>query len=200
MDWEQRYQTNDMPWEKGYAAPPLENYLKFNKIEGEVLVPGCGLGHDTRLLADRGARVTGLDIASTAIERAKQFGGKVDYILGDFFDLPEILKNKFDYMVEHTCFCAIEPNQRKNYVRSAWETLNSTGKLFGIFYLNPKVEEGPPFGVEVGELDLLFEPYFILKEEWKPLQCYEGREGKELIRIYQKSLNFKAKVKSFPCF
>ena len=186
MDWEKRYQTNDMPWEKGYAAPSLEDYLKSNKVEGSVLVPGCGLGHEVRLLASYGAEVVGLDMAPSAIKRAKQFSQKENYVLGDFLHLPEGFESKFDWIVEHTCFCAIEPNQRKAYVKAAWHALKTTGKLFGIFYLDPDVEEGPPFGIKAGELDLFFEPYFVLKEEWKPLRSYEGREGKELIRIYQK--------------
>ncbi|MEZ5405692.1 MAG: methyltransferase domain-containing protein [Verrucomicrobiia bacterium] len=186
MDWEQRYEVHDTPWEKGYAAPPLQDYLESHKIEGEVLVPGCGLGHDARLLAGQGAEVTGLDIAPTAIERAKEFPGKVEYVLGDLFCLPEAWKEKFDWVVEHTCFCAIDPNQREAYVKSVYEVLKINGKLFGIFYLNPEVEEGPPFGVKTTQLDLLFNPYFNLEKEWFPNRSYEGREGKELLRIYQK--------------
>lgn len=189
MDWEQRYQTHDMPWEKGYAAPPLEDYLKTQKIEGEVLVPGCGLGHDARLLASQGADVIGLDIAPTAIARAKEFPGNVEYVLGDLFNLFVEWKEKFDWVVEHTCFCAIDPGQREAYVKSVYHALITKGKLFGIFYLNPGLEEEPPFGVATTELDLLFDPYFTLEKEWIPNRSYEGREGKELVRIYQKRLS-----------
>jgi SAM-dependent methyltransferase len=186
MDWEQRYQVNDTPWEKGYAAPPLEDYLMSNSIKGKVLVSGCGLGHDARLLASQGAEVVGLDIAPTAIKRAKEFSGKVEYILGDLFCLPQEFLGKFDWVLEHTCFCAIDPDQRETYVQSAYEVLKANGKLFGIFYLNPDVEEGPPFGVATTELDILFDPYFALEKEWVPNRSYGGRERRELIRIYQK--------------
>lgn len=188
MDWERRYQSGDTPWEKGYAAPPLEDYLALYPIQEKVLVPGCGLGHDVRLLAKQGATVTGLDIAPSAIAQAKRFTqmGKIFYVLGDFFHLPQEFENKFDWLVEHTCFCAIDPNEREAYVKGAWSALKPGGKLFGIFYLNPEVEEGPPFGVKVSELNSIFNHFFLLEKEWRPLRSYEGREGKELIRIYQK--------------
>ena len=188
MDWERRYQSGDTPWEKGYAAPPLEDYLALYPIQEKVLVPGCGLGHDVRLLAKQGASVTGLDIAPSAIARAEHFpqAGEVFYVLGDFFHLSKRFESEFDWVVEHTCFCAIDPNEREAYVKGAWSALKPGGKLFGIFYLNPEVEEGPPFGVEVSELNSLFNRYFLLEKEWKPLRSYKGREGKELVRIYQK--------------
>ena len=49
-DWEQRYQTNDMPWEKGAPSPGLVDFLAAHRqLPGEtVCVPGCGTGHDAR--------------------------------------------------------------------------------------------------------------------------------------------------------
>ena len=52
--WEQRYLSNDIPWDKGYAAPPLAEILSRLKLTGSILVPGCGFGHDVRLLAEAG--------------------------------------------------------------------------------------------------------------------------------------------------
>ena len=54
-DWEKNYQEGNMPWDKGEGAPPLLEWLARNegRIKGEILAPGCGLGHDVRVLAER---------------------------------------------------------------------------------------------------------------------------------------------------
>ncbi|MGH8973069.1 MAG: class I SAM-dependent methyltransferase [Acidimicrobiia bacterium] len=59
-------------------------------VEGlRCLDLGCGEGHNTRLLAARGADVTGLDIAEAFIEAAAREGGPgVRYLVGDGCSLP----------------------------------------------------------------------------------------------------------------
>ena len=52
MDWEERYESGDTPWEKGAPAPPLLEWLDSRgSIRGDVLVPGCGSGYDVRAIA-----------------------------------------------------------------------------------------------------------------------------------------------------
>src|SRR3990172_7902085 len=67
--WEQRYQTHDMPWEKGEPSPGLVDFLSSQRdLPGEtVCVPGCGTGHDVREWAQAGFRAYGYDIAPSAI-------------------------------------------------------------------------------------------------------------------------------------
>ena len=54
--WEQRYQTRDMPWEKGAPSPGLVDFLAAHPDlpRGTVCVPGCGTGHDVREFAKAG--------------------------------------------------------------------------------------------------------------------------------------------------
>ena len=73
MEWDQRYQENDTPWDRGEPAPPLVEYLEDNRLRGRVLVPGCGPGHDARFLASHGCDVLGVDIAQLALQKAKAF-------------------------------------------------------------------------------------------------------------------------------
>lgn len=142
MDWETRYRTGDTPWEKGGPAPPLiEWILSRGPLPGNVLVPGCGLGYDVRAIAKAApdARVVGLDVAASALERARQFApsGKETYELADIFELPDALIDSFDWVFEHTCFCAIEPSRRPDYVREIIRALRPEGALLAIFFLNP---------------------------------------------------------------
>jgi SAM-dependent methyltransferase len=193
LDWQRRYEQNDTPWDKGAPAPALQRYLQGNAISGRVLVPGCGHGHEVRALAERPAcSAVGLDLSSTAIAEANRFavqpgvGSSVTFVTGDFFQLTPEMTGTFDWLVEHTCFCAIEPRLRPDYARAAASALRTGGKIFGIFYLNPETESGPPFAVTREELARLFAADFMLREEWLPAESFPGREGREWVRILQK--------------
>jgi cyclopropane fatty-acyl-phospholipid synthase-like methyltransferase len=193
LEWQRRYEQNDTPWDKGAPAPPLVDFLQTNSITGHVLVPGCGKGHEVRALGRQpNCKSVGLDLSATAIAEATRIaspvgaGSTTTFIVGDFFQLPSSHQASFDWLVEHTCFCAIEPNQRPDYVRAASSALRPDGKIFGIFYLNPDTESGPPFAISKEELSRLFDPHFVLFEEWIPRKSFPGRENRELVRILQK--------------
>jgi len=193
LEWQRRYEQDDTPWDKGAPAPALTAFLHQKQIAGRVLVPGCGRGHDVRALVTQpNTSVVGLDISTTAIAQAKELSSQstpdmdVSFIVGDFFNLPSKLKRSFDWLVEHTCFCAIAPHQRPDYVLAASSALRTGGRIFGIFYLNPDTEAGPPFAVSREELSELFDPHFTSLEEWVPVDSFPGREGRELVRVLQK--------------
>ena len=192
-DWQKHYEENDTPWDKGEAAPALVKFLERGEIVGRVLVPGCGRGHEVRALGMQpGITAVGLDLSTMAVAQAKELaaplgaGEKINFVEGDFFRLPPDLAGSFDWLVEHTCFCAIEPRLRRDYVVAASSALRAGGKIFGIFYLDPGTESGPPFPVSREELSELFEAHFTLKEEWVPRESFAGREGRELVRVMER--------------
>ena len=187
-DWEERYRTGETPWDKGAAHPALMAFLKSQPVHGRVLVPGCGLGHDVRALAATADEVIGLDIAPAAVRAAKAqpaIGGE-RYVQGDLFALPKAMRGSFDWVFEHTCFCAIDPSLRADYVTAVAGALKPGGHLLAVFYLDPGLdpgESGPPFGTSKAELDALFGARFSLVKEWQPSATYAGREGRELCRL-----------------
>jgi len=193
LEWQRRYEQNDTPWDKGLPAPALVDYLAKNTISARVLVPGCGKGHEVRALAKQpGCSAAGLDLSPAAVAEARRLAAEAgiektsSFIEGDFFRLPAEMIGSFDWVVEHTCFCAIEPRLRSDYVVAAASALRAEGKIFAIFYLNPDTETGPPFAVSTEELDRLFDPHFALLDQWVPSETFPGRENRELIRIMQK--------------
>lgn len=187
-DWESMYQTSETPWDKGAPCPGLIDFLAENAVTGRVLVPGCGFGHDVRALAAGGAEVIGIDIAPSAVEAASKIPTThhETYELADLFALPPHLRGSFDWVWEHTCFCAIDPSLRSAYVEAVAGALKPGGHLLAIFYLDPGQsgpDEGPPFEVSIAELDRLFLPHFTLVREWLPERAYVGREGREWMRL-----------------
>jgi SAM-dependent methyltransferase len=187
-DWEAEYRRGQTPWEKGAPSPGLVDHLADTPVRGRVLVPGCGYGHDVRALARTADEVLGIDIAPSAIEAASHFAraGSERYAVVDLFALPKAMRGTFDCVWEHTCFCAINPQQRTDYVHAVASALKPRGHLLAIFYLDPGNEspdEGPPFEVSISELDRLFLPRFELLREWSPVRTYPGREGREWMRV-----------------
>ena len=53
-----------------------------------VLDLGCGEGNNTRLLRQRGARLTALDVSDTFVRAARDADGTIDHVLGDGTALP----------------------------------------------------------------------------------------------------------------
>lgn len=187
-DWEAQYQKGETPWDKGGPSPGLLDFLAQEPLTGRVLVPGCGLGYDVRAIAPQAAEVIGLDIAPSAVAAAQAYPptGRESYTAADLFDLPASLRGSFDWVWEHTCFCAIDPAMRPAYVEAVAGALRPGGRLLAVFYLDPgnsSPDEGPPFEVSIPQLDALFEPRFELEREWLPARAYAGREGREWMRV-----------------
>ena len=179
--WEQRYQTNEMPWEKGEPAPGLVDFLAAHpNLPGEtVCVPGGGTGHDARAWAKAGFRVYGYDLAPSAVrlstERTRSAGLRAEFRLADFLrDEPPF---PFDWLFEHTLFCAIQPAERELYIRAVRRWLKPGGHYLAVKYLIPDTD-GPPFGTTRDEIVQRFSPHFELCAEWVP-RSYPNRTGLE---------------------
>lgn len=188
-DWEAQYRDGDTPWDHGAGAPPLEELLETRpgEIWGDrgVLVPGCGRGHDAAMLARAGYRVTGLDLSGRAVAEARDLYGALpglEFLHGDLMEPALRDGRSISAVWEHTCFCAIPVESRPAYVESLAAWLPPGGRLLGVFYLDPKVESGPPFGVERAELISLFGDCFDLVWEARPSRVFESRaDGVELL-------------------
>ncbi|MEO6846414.1 MAG: thiopurine S-methyltransferase, partial [Chthoniobacterales bacterium] len=113
--------------------------------------------------------------------------GNETYEVGDLFNLSPENRGVYDWVFEHTCFCAIDPARRNDYVKAVASALKAEGHLLAIFFLNPDHDEdGPPFGVTLSELDEFFGPFFSLEREWRPTRCFPGRENREMVRLLKK--------------
>lgn len=198
MDWQQRYVEQDTPWDKGYAAPVLVDLLAshpfiFSRKRG-VLVPGCGKGYDALVLAECGLEVMGVDVAEVAVSEASakipvDLGERLHFESEDIFALPSKYNGAFDLVWEHTCFCAIRPEQRQDYVKAMWRSLRAGGCLLGVFFVNPDMdpgEEGPPFKANRDEIRDSFGGLFSLEWECEPSSFYPEREGREWVMLFRR--------------
>jgi SAM-dependent methyltransferase len=181
-DWETCYQVGDTHWDKGEPSPGLVDWLAAHPSlpRGSVAVPGCGFGHDVREWARAGFTATGFDIAPSAVtgsrERTNGTGLAARFHQCDF--LSTAPPEPFDWVFEHTFFCALDPGRRPDHVNSVLRHLNPGGQLLAVHYFLPKEEDGPPFGTDRDEIIERFSPYFDLVEDWVP-RSYPNRTGLE---------------------
>ncbi|MEB3225067.1 MAG: methyltransferase domain-containing protein [Synechococcus sp.] len=163
--------------------------VTWGRAKGNGGVLGCGQGHDAIFLARQGLTVTGVDFAPSAITAARTLaqhhGVTLTLLEENIFDLTKSHKSHFDALFEHTCFCAIAPEQRPDYVTLAAEILKPGGRLYGVFYTHNR-EGGPPFGSTPQELIELFSPEFTILTLEPSKNSVPSRAGDEHWGIFQK--------------
>jgi SAM-dependent methyltransferase len=160
-------------------------------VAARVAVPGCGRGHDARLLARKGYRVWAFDFAEAATAEARRLAAResVDVTIEqrDVFALPEAYRGAFDGVWEYTCFCAIDPSRRAEYVDVLRAVLRPGGTLLACFYPIREGYDGPPFPVRVAEVERLLAPGFRVVDSGPPGRSADRRQGLEhLVRAVRR--------------
>ena len=184
--WENRYQAGTARWDLGEAAPPFESLLNAADAPqpGRMLVLGMGRGHDALLFASHGFEVVGVDFAPSAVAAAaiaaQEQGLTAKFLQRDIFELADEFANGFDYVLEHTCFCAIAPAQRRAYTQLVHTLLRPGGQLIALFWAHNR-PGGPPFGCDLEEIHDLFEPGFEMRSLDRPLNSVVSRQHEEYL-------------------
>ena len=65
------YAHNDAPWDIGRPQQAFKDAIAEGLLTGKVLDVGCGTGEHSLLAGAAGLEVTGVDVSSTAIGRAR---------------------------------------------------------------------------------------------------------------------------------
>jgi SAM-dependent methyltransferase len=132
--------------------------------------------------AANGYQVTAIDFAPEAIVRLKgqldAAGLQADLVCADLFDLPDALSRAFDLVLEQTCFCAIDPIRRAEYVTAVHRMLVPGGRLAGLFY-RCGGDSGPPFNTEPDQVRALFDGLFVVDSLAPTPHSHERRSGEE---------------------
>jgi methyl halide transferase len=188
--WEKRYQKGQDRWDLGCPAPPLINLLASAQAPkaGRIAVLGCGSGQDAMLFSTAGFDVVGFDFAPSAIERAcataKARELDAQFLQRNIFELKAEFLHGFDYVLEHTCFCTIDPILRSQYVQVVKDLLRPNGQLIALFYTNRWSDE-PPFGIKPEAILALFTLHFDILLFKAAKDSIARRKGEEHLAIFQ---------------
>ena len=76
-EWDASYTAGrSAPWDTGRPQPAFVRLADEGRLTGRLLDAGCDTGENALLAASRGADVTGIDVAPTAIARARAKGSE----------------------------------------------------------------------------------------------------------------------------
>ncbi|WP_201527326.1 methyltransferase domain-containing protein [Psychrobacter frigidicola] len=184
--WQQRYEKNSTGWDMGEVSLPLKAYvdqLPASAKDQAILVAGAGNAYEVGYLHKQGfTNATLVDFAPAPIEafaeRYPSFPTE-HLICADFFALSPN-DYQFDWVLEQTFFCAINPARRDDYVQQMAKLLKPNGKLVGLLFEKDFGKPHPPFGGNADEYRQRFAPYFDIKVMEPCYNSHPARQGSEL--------------------
>ncbi|TWU47052.1 methyltransferase domain-containing protein [Rubripirellula reticaptiva] len=158
-DWQHRYDNAMTGWDRGRPSPILSRWVESGDLQPcEILVPGCGRGHEVIAFAEAGFTVTAVDFADAAVQSLEKEldrrGLQANVVQTDVFAFCQ--SKSFDAIYEQTSLCAIDPSQWETYQQLMACWLRPGGKLFACFMQSDKAG-GPPFTCDISAMRRLFE-------------------------------------------
>ncbi len=115
--FELSYLLRRSPWDTGLSPPELLEFIESHP-PGRALDLGCGTGTNLLTLAQHGWQVTGIDVSSLAIcrarRKARRAGLRLDVRQGDASDLSH-LSPPFDLALDIGCYHGLSPAQQSRY-------------------------------------------------------------------------------------
>ena len=190
MQWNEHYETNQTPWDLGGPSPLVQRLavevlgaVPTGADPKRVIVPGCGLGHDAEAIAKLGHQVVGADIAPAAMKAAGARTALVDWQVANAFAPPAAWVGAFDAVVEHTLYCALDPEMLDTYCDAMHALLKPGGVLFGAFlhHDNPDMR---PYGTNPKALHARFDALFDVK--LMPAEHFKAADVPQLAAIMRK--------------
>lgn len=172
LSWDETYATTDyreLPWFSHRPSPWLREAVRQKWIlpPAQVLDVGCGAGTNSLWLARQGFQVTGIDLAGTAIDTARDRARKahlpIDFGEGDVLDLP-FGPSSFDAAIDIGCFHTLPLGRRRDYAAEVARVLRPGGTLVLRWVGREATEKvGPPHRPSVHEVVQALEELFLVR-------------------------------------
>jgi len=190
--WEADYQRGTDGWDLGGPTPVLKRLASSGRFPpGRMIVLGAGRGHDAREFSRQGFNVTAVDFSPYAAEQMHQLAdpkAPIKILQQDIFTLPQEMHGSFDYVLEYTCFCAIDPKRRVEYADLVNRLLKPSGLYIDLAFPLDQRRGGPPYAVTESEIiELFLNRGFKLISREKPEDSIKPRRHAEELFVFQKS-------------
>ncbi|MGI5225642.1 class I SAM-dependent methyltransferase [Actinoallomurus sp. CA-142502] len=129
--------TSPPPWDIGRPQPAFAALAEAGAIDGRVLDVGCGTGEHTLMAAALGLDATGIDLATGALEAAREKARRrsltARFLRHDLRRLPE-LGETFDTVLDSLVFHALTDADRAAYLAGLRTVLRPAGRAFLLCY------------------------------------------------------------------
>ena len=189
--WEDIYLKDDAGWDLGESTPVFDKISDALPL-GKICIIGCGRGYDAVMFAQKGFEVTAIDFAPSAISTLQSLasgaGVMINIVETDIFLLTSQFSCEFDYVIEQTCFCAINPNRREEYEQLVKTIIKPNGKLIGLWFPldKPMDDGGPPWGTTISEVKSIFYDGWKIEKEEFPELSISPRKNREKLIIFKR--------------
>ena len=155
----------------------------------------CGRGHDLRVFAGLGHRITGFDIAPAAIAEARFLANlnriEAELLVRDVLGLAEEFPGRFDMVYDYASFSALAPHLRRAYGAEMAAITAAGGYLLVLaFPMRPDVagrSGRPPFLVQESDLSAALSPRFSVVDSFAAEDSALERRGAERWFLYRKA-------------
>ena len=190
--WDENYQRGTDGWDLGGPTPVFQMLASSRRFPpGRMIVLGAGRGYDAREFSRYRFEVTAVDFSSYVVEEMRKLSehdAPITILQHDIFTLPAEWNNSFDYLLEYTCFCAIDPKRRPEYADLIARLLKPGGHYIDLAFPLDGRKGGPPFAVTESEIfDLFLQRGFHLVSREKPEDSVKPRRHAEDLFIFQKA-------------
>ena len=190
--WEADYQRGTDGWDLGGPTPIFKRLAASARFKpGRMIVLGAGRGYDAREFSCHGFEVTAVDFSPYAAAQMQQLAeaeAPIDILQQDIFTLPHHFDHSFDYVLEYTCFCAIDPKRRAEYADLVTRLLKPGGMYIDLAFPLDQRQSGPPFAVSASEILALFlNRGFKLVSREKREESVKPRQHAEELFVFQKN-------------
>ncbi len=147
-NWTAEYLNGTAPWDTGRPSCQLRSYLDDADLPcgAAVLEMGSGTGTNAIFLAEKGYRVTGVELTAEALsiarQRAKAAGVVIEWVHASALD-PGI-EQAFDLVFDRGCFHVFDPLERAKYVAVLEKITRSGSQVFLLCGNATEVTPGGP--------------------------------------------------------
>lgn len=131
--YELGYRYFQMPYDNGPDQHLIELVESGRIPSCRAIDLGCGTGRNALFLAERGFQVTGVDFASSAIEKARQRAEAADlmaeFVVDDLTNLHNVT-GSFDFLVDAGVMDVLHPKFRDLYVENVLSLTHPGSRFF----------------------------------------------------------------------
>lgn len=182
--WHERWEKGEIGFHQHEFNRHMQEFVGRLEVPAgaRVLVPLCGKSRDMLWLADRGLRVTGIEISERATrdffreneiafevrkrpEAVIYAGGEIEIFCADIFTLSRRALPSFDAVYDRASLVALPPEMRTDYADLMAELADPGVRSLLVTLDYPQEEmRGPPFSVTQDEVERLFGSRFDISQ------------------------------------
>ena len=173
--WEKRFLDGGIIWGDKPSETAIYALNLFKKHEvTKILVPGAGYGRNTKFFTDANLEVVGIEISESAINLAKSFNPKTQFIQGSVLEMPY---NNEKYDGIYCCYVLhlFLKDDRISFLKNCYKKLKTKGFAFFVVFSDTDRSFGKGKRIEENTYE---------SKPWRPVHYFTETDLKEHFKEY----------------